>query len=316
MLCRRNGVPVDALSVLGPILFLLYINDIGSVCCGKTTLQLFADDAKLYCNIRIDRDSLSLQQSLDRLVSWAKSWQLSININKCAVLLLSTKPQPTLRNYFIDGTLISQKDSYIDLGVTISENLSFDAHISDIVSKARQRVSILFRGFLSRNTSTMRLAFITYIRPTLEYNSIIWNPSQKYLVDSIEHVQRNFTKRIPSLSSLPYPERLAFLGLELLELRRLRFDLVYYFKVLNNLTPFCPEDAFIIYTPAERSRSESPYLLKPAKASNRHLSLLFFRCVEAWDALPGILKSSPSLPAFKRGLKQVDLSKFLKGSAI
>jgi hypothetical protein len=86
--------------------------------------------------------------------------------------------------------------------------------------------------------------------------------------------------------------------------------------VLNNLTPFCPEDAFIIYTPAERSRSESPYLLKPAKASNRHLSLLFFRCVEAWNALPGILKSSPSLPAFKRGLKQVDLSKFRKGSAI
>jgi hypothetical protein len=128
---------------------------------------------------------------------------------------LSTKPQPTLRNYFIDGILISQQDSYVDLGITISKNLSFDAHISDIVSKARQRVSILFRGFLSRNTSTMRQAFITYIRPILQYNSIIWNPSHKYLIDSIEHVQRNFTKCIPSLSSLPYPERLATLGLEL-----------------------------------------------------------------------------------------------------
>jgi hypothetical protein len=125
---------------------------------------------------------------------------LSININKCAVLSLSTKAQPASRNYFIDGILISQQDSYVYLGITISKNLSFDAHISDIVSKARQRVSILFRGFLSRNTSTMRQAFITYIRPILEYNSIIWNPSQKYLIDSIEHVQRNFTKRIPSLS--------------------------------------------------------------------------------------------------------------------
>jgi hypothetical protein len=89
-------------------------------------------------------------------------WQLSILINKCAVLSLSTKPQPTLRNYFIDGILISQQDSYVDMGMTISKNLSFDAHISGIVSKARQRVSILFRGFLSRNTSTMRQAFITY----------------------------------------------------------------------------------------------------------------------------------------------------------
>jgi hypothetical protein len=122
----------------------------------------------------------------------------------------------------------------------------------------------------------MRQAFTTYIRPTLEYNSIIWNPSQKYLIDSIEHVQRNFTKRIPSLSSLHYPERLASVGLEFLELRRLRFDLVYYFKILNKLTPFCPDDAFIIYTPAECSRSEFPYLQKPAKASNRHLSFIFF----------------------------------------
>jgi hypothetical protein len=115
---------------------------------------------------------------------------------------------------------------------------------------------------------------------------------------------------MPSLSSLPYPERLATLGLELLELRRLRFDSIYYFKVLNNLTPICPENAFIIYTPAERSRSESPYLQKPAKASNRHLSSLFFRGVEAWNALPGVLRSPPSLPAFKRGLKHIDLFEF------
>jgi hypothetical protein len=89
-----------------------------------------------------------------------------------------------------------------------------------------------------------------------------------------------------------------------------------YQSRINNLTLFCPEDAFIIYTPAERSRSESPYLQKPAKASNRHLSFFFFRCVEAWNALRGVLKSSPSLPAFKRGLKQIDLSRFLKRSAI
>ena len=77
----------------------------------------------------------------------------------------------------------------------------------------------------------MRQAFVTYIRPILEHNSVVWNPRLIHLTDLIENIQRNFSKRIPSLSSLSHPERLALLDLEPLELRRLRFDLIYYFKV-------------------------------------------------------------------------------------
>ena len=136
-----------------------------------------------------------------------------------------------------------------------------------------------------------------------------------HLIDLIENVQRNFTKRIPSMSSLPYSERLALLYLELLELHRLRFDLIYYCKILNYLTPFNPCDVFTIYVPAARSRSELPYLQKPAKATNRLRSTFFYRNIDAWNALPSALRSSTSLPAFKRYLKQLDLSNHLKGSA-
>ena len=309
-----SGVPQG--SVLGPILFLVYINDIDSVCCGNTVLQLFADDAKLFSKINIDTVTSTLQQSLDKLASWAKEWQLSININKCAVLSISNKPQPARLTYFINGIAIPCCSSYVDLGITISCDLSFERHINNIVSKARQRVSTLFRGFLSRNLSTMRLAFISYIRPILEYNGIIWNPCHIYHIDLIENVQRNFTKRIPSISSLPYSERLALLDLDLLELRRLRFDLIYYYKVLNHLTPFNPDEVFTTYLPAARSRSETPYLQKPIKATNRLLSTSFHRNIDAWNALPAALRSSPSLPAFKRGLKQFDLCNHLKGSVI
>jgi hypothetical protein len=86
--------------------------------------------------------------------------------------------------------------------------------------------------------------------------------------------------------------------------------------VINHLTPFNPSDVFIVYSPEARSRSNLPYLQKPIKATNRLLSVLFFRSVDAWNALPPALRSSPSLPAFKRGLKQIDLSAYLKGSAI
>jgi hypothetical protein len=243
-------------------------------------------------------------------------WQLSININKCAVLSLSIKHQPILRDYFIDGISILHKDTYVDLGITIANSLSFEAYINGIVGlyKARQRVSTVFRGLITRNLSIMRQAFISYVRPILEYNSIIWNPTHKYLIDAIEQVQHNFTKRIPAIMSLPYPERLAILNLELLELRRLRFDLIYYYKVLHNLTPINPDDVFITYTPDERCRLNLPYLQKPVKASNRYLSTLFFRNVDAWNTLPIALQQSPSLPAFKRGIKNVDLSQFLKSN--
>jgi hypothetical protein len=109
----------------------------------------------------------------------------------------------------------------------------------------------------------MLQAFVTYIRPILEYNSVVWNPRLIHLTDLIENLLRNFSKRIPSLSSLSYPEQLALLDLEPLELRRLRFDLIYYFEVFNLLTPFDPEDAFLIYTPIESSSSNSPYLQNP-----------------------------------------------------
>jgi hypothetical protein len=162
----------------------------------------------------------------------------------------------------------------------------------------------------------MRQVFVTYIRPILEYNSIIRNPSIIFLIDFIENFQRNFSKRIPSLSSLPYSERLAVLDLESLELCRLRFDPVYFFKVFNYLTPFNPSDAFLIYTPTESSRSNSPYLQRPTKASSKLLQTLFYRQIEAWNSLPPALQSDSSLPSFKRGLKNINPSKFLKGSVI
>jgi ribonuclease P/MRP protein subunit RPP40 len=284
-----SGVPQG--SVLGPILFLIYINDIEHICCGNTKLQLFADDAKIYSNINIENASSLLQRSLDNLAEWAKEWQLSINISKCAAVSLSGKLQPTSRTYYIDGMAIPCHNSYVDLGITVTNGLSFELHVNNIVSKARQRSSTLLRGFISRNLSTMRKAFITYIRPVLEYNSIVWNPCLIHLIDLIENVQRSFSKRIPSISSLPYAERLALLDLELLELRRLRFDLIYYYKVMNHLTPFNPSDVLIVYSPDARSRSTTHICRNPPK-----LPIDFYQCFSSEALTPGTLCHQPCVP--------------------
>jgi ribonuclease P/MRP protein subunit RPP40 len=307
-----SGVPQG--SVLGPILFLLFINDIESVCCGNVKLQLFADDAKIYSSINIDSVTVSLQASLDNLCAWANDWQMAINISKCAVLSVCNKPVDHAQTYFINGFAINHHTSCKDLGITVRSDLSFTEHINNIVATARQRVSMIFRGFITRDCETLRRAYITYVRPIIEYNTIVWNPCAKNLIDLIESVQRNFTKRIPSLTSLTYAERIATLNLETLELRRLRFDLIFYYKIFHCLTPFDPSDVFSTYVPPTNLSCNSPILLKPTKASNKLLSGTFYRNIDAWNDLPTELRITPTLSSFKRRLRRIDCSPYLKGS--
>ena len=124
-------------------------------------------------------------------------------------------------------------------------------------------------------------AFIVYIRPILEYNSVVWSPSLLYLIELLKRVQRSFFKRLPSLSSLTYAERLAVLNLETLELRRLRFDLIFYYKVFNHLTPFDPDLIFTLYIPPNCLHSNEPFILKPITVPNKFLSTTFYRAVDA-----------------------------------
>jgi hypothetical protein len=133
------------------------------------------------------------------------------------------------------------------------------------------------------------------VRPILEYNTIVWSPCTIQLIDLLESVQRNFSKRIPSLSIYPYAERLAILNLDTLELRRLRFDLALYYKVLKHLTPFNPHSVFTIYTPPSCLRTNLPFLQRPGNSSSKILSttvysteafLLGIHCLYTYDYQP------------------------------
>jgi hypothetical protein len=116
---------------------------------------------------------------------------------------------------------------------------------------------------------------------------------------------------------LTYAERLACLNIDTLELRRLRFDMIFYFKVFNHLTSFDPQIITDnIYQPLACLRSNTRFIQKPAHRpmSNKTLATLFHRCIDEWNYLPADLRHSQSLFTFKRGLRNVNLSGFLKGS--
>ena len=218
-------------------------------------------------------------------------------------------------SYVINGTVLSVLTSINELGICIDNKLSYNSHISNIVVKAMQRVGLLFRSFLCRDIKFLRRAYITYILPLLEYNTIIWSPCLKKYIDALEKVQRKFSKRIPALRSMPYLERLACLDIQPLELRRLYFDLVYYYKILHNLTPHNPSTLFKFHNPPSSTRNSMSFIQKPTNGSKTFFSSFCNRSVDCWNSLSQETRSINSLCSFKSAIHKLDLSSFLYGSA-
>ena len=303
-------------SVLGPVLFLVFTNDLVSACKGLCKMILFADDTKLYAVTSFDNPSIDLQLSLNFVFSWSILWQLAINILKCYFMSIHRhNPSFKPRKYYINNVEIICTDSVSDLGILMHNDLNFAPHISNIITKASQRCSAFFRGFISRDLNIVRKVFTVYIRPVLEYNTCIWNPSKIYLIDKIENIQRHFTKRIPSLKNLPYEQRLEALHLEPLELRRLRFDLCEYYAIVNNMSAISP-DHLPLYDPRSSSRLVPPIIHKPTKINNTVSSQFFYRAIDCWNSLPPEIRNAPTLSSFKLNLNKYSLQKNLKGNSL
>jgi len=305
-----SGVPQG--SVLGPVLFIIFINDITEICCGQCKMNLFADDLKIYTSVPFGGTSLDLQNSLNRLAEWSTKWQLGINCSKCFVMRIGNFNH-VLPEYNIGSVKLSVENKTSDLGIQIDNNLGFREHITKITSQAKSRIGILFRSFATRNIVFLRKAFITYVRPLLEYSTNVWNPHFIQDVDLLESVQRKFTKRIPELRNLPYLERLALLDLEPLELRRLRFDLVSYYNILNGISPVS-ECCLVSRSTIGTTRSRCNYLVKLRKGSQTCLHSFFNYQIDCWNSLPLCVTESNSVCVFKKQLRSVDLSRFLIGS--
>ena len=131
----------------------------------------------------------------------------------------------------------------------------------------------------------------------------------------MENIPRSFTKNISTLSALSYRERLQKLNLESLEIRRLYFDLIYYHKILNNLTLLDPDKVFMLYHSNPSSRSDSVLLYRPVKTTERVLSTFYYRNTVAYNSLPAEIRKLDSISSFKLAVRSVDFSKFLKGTA-
>jgi hypothetical protein len=226
----RSGVVQG--SVVGPLLFSIFVNDLPECVGGDVQCDLFADDAKVHA----PADSQFLQGSLDRIFEWSLKWQLPLAAHKCQLIDIGTKCHlPDLR---IGATRLQSVHCVKDLGVHLTSDLSRDKHVDYVAKKARRLVNFILRGLRCRDITVYIKAFKSYVLPILEYATVAWNPFLVKHVNRIESVGRDFTRRALRRCGLPtttYYERLRIFGLDTLESRRAKSDLKFFYRYLHGM---------------------------------------------------------------------------------
>ena len=270
-------------------------------------MKIFADDTKLYYSTVSLFNHSILEIDLENVLEFLLERQLPVALDKSAVLHLG-RLNPCV-GYAIGSSDLVPVDSIKDLGVTVSRNLDFCEHYSAIVGKASRVCNLIFRVFSSKDPMFLIKLFNVYARPILEYSSCVWSPSKIKDVSFIESVQRRFTKRIPFISSWSYKRRLEFLAQDTLELRRLRFDMVQVYKILNNLDIASIGFKFRVDT---RTRGHSRMLLLPPAKTAVRDNFFALRVVRVWNSLPDSVVTAPSLVRFKVKLAEINLDSYLR----
>jgi hypothetical protein len=294
-----SGIPQG--SVLGPILFVTYINDmpdtVSSMC------KLFADDTKLYRAIEQSQDIEVLQDDLFSLSGWSDEWLLRFNASKCKRMHLGSTN--TQHEYMLSRDSESALDvttAEKDLGVFVDPDLSFRKHINTIVNKANRIIGIIKRTFDYRDSDMINRLYCSLVRPHLEYANSVWAPRLRKDINAIENVQRRATKTIPELSQKSYTERLTSLQLYSLAYRRRRGDMIHVFKMLHGL-----ENGSDLFTVSDDSRTRGHSLKLVKQRCNKNTRLQFFasRVVNDWNSLPEPIVHAPSVNSFKHRLDQL-----------
>jgi len=174
-----------------------------------------------------------LYRSLEKLYHWSNEWQLTISYQKCSIMSIGRSNSTHCFN--ISSNRVQPVCISKDLGVNVCSDLSFATYVNTIAAKAHARACLIHKCFISRDAVTLTRAFVTYVRPILEYALVIWSPYHVNQISKLELVQRRLTQRIAGLRDMPYVERLKKLQLERLETRKLRNDLLFTYKVLFGL---------------------------------------------------------------------------------
>ena len=287
-----SGIPQG--SVLGPTLFVLFINDLPQVV--ESRVALFADDTKVFREIQSDGDREKLQQDIDELLIWSKKWQLPFNESKCKVMHYGKTNRKA--DYNLGGVQIVEVSEEKDLGVTFDQQLSFGTNASKVVAAANSTLGLINRHFRHIETKPFMNLYKTLVRPKVEYCMTVAQPVYKKDKEKIERVQHRATKLVLGMENKDYSERLAELKLPSLEYRRKRADVMQTYKIMNNIDKI-DEKKFFKPCKEVRTRGHTMRVQKTQCKSLVRRNTFSQRVVNDWNALPDAVVTSGSINQFK-----------------
>ena len=305
-----SGVPQG--SVLGPLLFILFINDLEQV-VASSRVSFFADDTRVSKQIGCFEDCELLQEDIYKILDWSRSNNMKLHEQKFELLnhLHNSKSlspalpffAETLRYKVSSQDLLYPVENVRDLGVMVSSDLSWATHIGNMVSKARSTLSWVFSVFRTRDKTVMTTLYKSLVRSLLEYCCPLWSPTKVTEIQLIEGVQRTFTSRIGGLQHLDYWERLVQLKWMSLQRRRERCIILMMWKILHNVVPNCCDIKFKV-TPRHGDVAIIPSLSKSSSLRNQSLYDRSFAVQgpKLWNKVPPTVKADTSFDMFKCSL--------------
>jgi len=297
-----SGVPQG--SVLGPLLFLIFINDSGLNI--SSNIRFFADDCCIYRIIKSPVDKDILQNDLNTITAWCSKWGMDLNCKKCVLMTVSRlKSRAANRSYSLLGSDLKKVDFYKYLGVTLNSSLTWSNHILSAISSGNRALGFVRRNLKSCSKETKLMCYKTLVRPHLEYASAAWDPFLAGEIHKLEMVQRraarficNKYERTKSVSAL-----LDDLNLSTLQERRQNSRIKMFYKLDSKKIP--------LETPIElksklvngRNDNGKAYVHFVSK-SNPFFSSFYPRTVRDWNMLPNSHVSSVSLLSLSNKLNK------------
>ena len=295
-----SGVPQG--TVLGPLLFLIYINDLPFNI--SYMAKLFADDCMLYRTVKTPADTTSLQNDLDTVSAWCEKWKMPLNILKCSVIHFSKKLNEILPQYTLQNDILKPSTDIKYLGVTLNEKMNWKTHVTNTTNKAQKVINLIKRNFYKSSSDTKILCYNTLVRPTLEYASSAWSPHTQSDCVKLENINRQ-AARLAFKEHRREPGTMTNLLKEknwpTLEERSTVNRLGMLHKIMHSATPIVDQTVQL----SEYQRPRAPndqQLIRPHCRTLQRSSTFFPRSATEWNTLPQVLVDISDNKLFKRKL--------------
>ena len=226
-----SGIPQG--SVLGPTLFIIYINDLPETV--ESMVHIFADDTKIYRKIATENDCVELQKDLDILQEGSNKWLLRFNAKKCKVMRLGGQHPEFIYKMTnnTDVTDLEYTEMEKDVGIYVDNKLRLGDHAEIAAAKANKILGLIRRSYEYLDAVSLKSLYTSLVRPHLEYGHTVWPLNYKTDLTLVENVQHRATKLVPALKDLEYPDRLKQLDLPSMAYRRCRGDMIEAYKYMH-----------------------------------------------------------------------------------